>query len=384
MTHIDPRFSGMLAQLIKDRLVDQSALAQKANISRSYLSEILNGKKMPRLTVAVALDHALEARGALSDLIAYGVSDHDRGELAAVVDNSRMVNEHTVAALQRALDALRALDDAIGSAGVIGPASAQLGTISNLVANVIGPQRRPVLYVAAQYAQFAGWLHLSLGRWDGASVWQGRGLEWAVEHGDPDLTATALSYQGHHAWLMWQDGAAVGKSLAALRDSAVHPTQRGYDCYQASRAYARSGMLRDAERMLDLGNEIAELAQASTADLPPWQYHRALYVWDLERGLTRFELAKRNRSLLPAALKDLRAGLAGAPDSVRGADWMAEYMARTAAALMLAGELDEASDLLEQAARIAEATRSPRVGRLVSQLGRGLGQARPNPATRAA
>lgn len=362
---VDRRFHADLVNRIMAAGISQNALADQAHVSHSYLSEIINGHKTPSLRVVNALDRALGCGGKLAALVAVGVTDADQDHLAAAIDAPRRIGQSTVEAFARTLAAQRELDDTLGSAAMLAPVTAQLQTIARMVNAVTGPHRSALMGQAAQWAQFAGWLHTSTGQWDHARQWFGRALEWSSEAGDPDLIATVLSYQGHVAWLNLQYAPVVGLSHAALRDPTVYPGQRAYDAYQAARGHAAAGEPDDAVRMLHLGDELAEQSASYAGPVPAWQYYRASWFFRLERGYTALHLSRSTPGWATAAVDDLRAGLAGVPVEMRGADWAAEYTAHLAGALIGVGELDEASVELGRARVVAEATGSRRVGALV-------------------
>lgn len=79
--------------------------------------------------------------------------------------------------------------------------TAQLDTLGEMVREARGPVRPLVVTVGAQWAQFAGWLHLSADQPDRAATMLGRALEWAIEVGDREMIATVLSFKGHAARL---------------------------------------------------------------------------------------------------------------------------------------------------------------------------------------
>jgi transcriptional regulator with XRE-family HTH domain len=364
-TVVDPRFAAILTGFVLHAGVSQAELARRAHVSQPHLSELLNGRKNPSAQTAHALDEALGANGALTDLIAPAGDPGDLDEVARMVHNAHLVNEATIDALAGLLAAQRHLDDRVGAASILGPVTAHANTVAAMVVNTSGVLRQPLLYQASQWAQFTGWLHTSAGQWTDARAWFARGLEWATEHGDPDLIATVVSYQAHVAWLNLQWGPTVGLSRAALRDPHVYPGQRAYDAYQAAKGHAALGDLDEARRMVDLGDEIAATTDTVDGHRPPWQYYRAPWVWSVERGLVWLYMARWDVIHAPRAVADLTAGIAGMPADLRQADWAAEYVAQLAGAHIRAGQLEQASAVLVDARRVAEATGSGRVLRLV-------------------
>ena len=373
---VDPRFRARLAALLVERGMSQSQFAREANVSRSHLSEILNGVKQPSEQMARALERALGVEGQLSDLIVVASSHEDAEHLTGASARPSRVGRATLEALARVLAAQRQADDVLGSAALVGPTVAHMDTITRMVVEVQGPNRIRLVYEAAQWAQFCAWLHLSTGRHEAAAGWLSRALEWAVECGDPDLTATVLSYQAHASWLTLRFGQAVGLASAALRDTRVCPQQRAYDLFQVARGYAAGGSLVDAELALAEADRVVDSCDGWPKPLPPWQYYRGQWLWRLERGLVWEYYARFDASRSAVAVAELLQGLEGIPAELRGSDWSAEYMVHLAAAYRGGGGLEQADDLLEQARVVATNTSSRRVLRMVADQERALRQAR--------
>jgi transcriptional regulator with XRE-family HTH domain len=363
---VDPRFRAVLANLLLMRETSQAALARKANVSRAHLSQILNGDRNPSAQVARALDEALDAEGQLADLVVLAAHPADLDQIAAVASNPRRVGFSTLESLARVLAGQRHLDDLIGSAAMIGPTLAQLHLVTTMAAEAVGPDRPGVLYEAAQWAQFCAWLHISVGKMPDAKAWLARALEWSVELGDADLTATVVSYQSHTAWLQLQRGPAIGLAEAAMRDVRVYPGQRAYDAYAAARGYAAIGDLRESDRLLGLADELTDQSNNWAGEVPPWQYYRQPWFWSLERGLVALYAARWEKRHAVPAVADLAAGIAGMPHEWSGADWTGEYLVHLASAHRAAGDLGEARAVLGRARMIAESTASPRILALVS------------------
>ncbi len=68
-----------------------------------------------------------------------------------------------VQALATVLAAQRRLEDSVGSAVVIPAVDAQVAEIERMVIDACGDVRPSLLNVAAQWSQFAGWLHANVG-----------------------------------------------------------------------------------------------------------------------------------------------------------------------------------------------------------------------------
>jgi transcriptional regulator with XRE-family HTH domain len=364
-TVVDPAFHSLLVNKMVAAGKVQATLAREAHVSPSYLSEIINGKATPSPDVARALDDALDACGELAVLVHPLLADDDADRFAAAVAHPTRIDERAVDDLATVLAAQRHLDDTLGSAALLKPVRIQLDQIGRLVSAARGPVRVRLVDVAAQWAQFLGWLNVSVGRYDEGDHWFQVSLLWASEAGDRDLSATVLSYQGHIAWLTAHPGPSIGLAEAALRDPDVYPGQRAYDAYAAARGHAIFGELVHADRLIGLGDELAEQSNTWSGVLPPWQYYRAAWVWHLERGLVHRYATRHDPSRARKAIVDLRAGVEGVPAEMRSADWFAEYLVHLASAYLDDGRRDAAAATLTDARAVAEGVRSERVLRMV-------------------
>lgn len=365
-TVVDPRFKAHLVTLMMQADLTARALATKASVSRSYLSEIINGQKMPSEQVARALDDALDAGGQLVALVSVAALSYDLDPLAYAAANPHRGDPATIDAFARVLSAQRHLEDSVGAAAILAPTLPQMDTVTAMVRSTAGPYRPKLMYVASQWGQFVGWLNTSLGRWAEAQAWNRTALEWASELGDPDLTATVLSYQAHVSWLTLCPGPTIGLSEAALRDPTVYPGQRAYDRFQSAKAYAYTGDVAAAERSMALGDDLAAAVDSWAGQVPPWQYYRAPWLWNLERGLVHLYLDRWRDGHAPAAVGYLRAGLDAMPEHMSRSDWAAEYMVYLTAAYIQAGATQSAREVLADARRAAEATSSRRVLAMVA------------------
>jgi transcriptional regulator with XRE-family HTH domain len=368
----DPRFRAALVDLLDRTHTSQAQLAKRANVSRSHVCQLVAGARQPSRQVALALDTALGADGTLAAYVTDGEALDVFDALEAAVTNPRQVSADSIAGLAHVLAGQRVLDDSIGSANVIEPVTAQLAAIAGMVREVIGPNRPGLVRIATQWAQFAGWLNTSVGRWDTARAWFATGSEWAAELGDPDLAATLVSYHAGTAWLTGQWAPAIALAEAATADQRVYPGQRAYDTYAAARGYALYGELDRAERLIDSADVLYGEAAAWPGEMPVWHHSRGEWERAAERGLVRLHMARHDVRHAAAAVTDLRTGVDGIPEAMAGAAWAAEYQVHLATAHLLAGEPEPARTVLDQAATIARATRSQRVLRLIATQDRRL------------
>ncbi|MGH3328800.1 MAG: helix-turn-helix domain-containing protein [Streptomycetales bacterium] len=197
--------------------------------------------------------------------------DEEERLVAAARAPSRL-DARAVDSLATVLAEQRLLEDHIGSEPLVEPVRAQLATLERLVTDARGPVRSRVLDVAAQWAQFAGWLHTTTGRLAEAYPMYDRALEWTTEADDPNMIATALSMKGHAAWVAGKAGPVVGLSQAAQRSSAASPGVRALAAQQEARGYAMMGEGDSTDRKLDAATTLILLAAEHREDEPAWVY----------------------------------------------------------------------------------------------------------------
>jgi tetratricopeptide (TPR) repeat protein len=80
-------------------------------------------------------------------------------------------------------------DNLHGPVAVIDSARDHLGLVRRLRDSASGADRRALLQVQAEYAEFCGWLHQDVGDLDAARYWTDRALEWAHGSGSAEVVA---------------------------------------------------------------------------------------------------------------------------------------------------------------------------------------------------
>jgi tetratricopeptide (TPR) repeat protein len=308
------------------------------------------------------------------DIDAFNPDDEER--LIQAARFPRRSDPGVVDALSRVLSGQRRAEDSIGSALLIEPVKAQLAVVSDLVTEARGDLRADVLDVGSQWAQFSGWLHESTGQLGEANRLYDLALEWALEADKPNMIATALSMQGHAAWLGAKAGPMIGLSRAAQRDNRASPGVRALAVQQEARGIALTGEanIPDIDRKFDRAEELAAQAAEAPEDEPPWIYFFSPGYLILQRGL-----AYRLAGDYAKANELLTAGLSAIPSDMRKADWVASrYLLQLAVNHAKAGDVDTACALAQEINIIARQTYSETLRTAVNNFHKWLSQKWPD------
>jgi tetratricopeptide (TPR) repeat protein len=280
---------------------------------------------------------------------------------------SRRHDPRMVDALSTVLAAQRRAEDVIGSRAVIEPVRAQLTVIKDLVTDARGDIRSRILDVGSQWSQFAGWLSANSGQLDDANRFYQLALEWASEADEPNMMATALSMQGHTAWLKGQAGPVIGLSQAAQRDKRASPGIRALAVQQEARgmALSREASIDDIDCKFDEAEALATRAAENPDNEPPWIYFFSPDYLLMQRGL-----AYRLLGHYEEANKLLTEGLASIPAEMRGSEWVASrYLLQLAITYAQTGDIHQACGLAKEAGIIAQHTDSTRLRQDLSRFG---------------
>ncbi|WFE40527.1 helix-turn-helix transcriptional regulator [Micromonospora sp. WMMD998] len=349
---VDGRFGSELRRL---RMAAGFSLRQVAPLvlsSRGHLHDLETGRRQPTVDLAGRLDAVLNADGILSGMLHQAPMPADPERLAYVAEHPRAVDPATLDALAESLAAHRRLEDTLGAASLLPAIRAQLDMVSALAAETAGTLRSQVVDVAAQWAQFGGWLYAASDRRRLAGRWYGVALEWGTEAGNPDMIATVLSMRGHLAWAGRRANAVIDLSAAAARQPAS-PGVRAIATQQQARGHALIGEANEVSDLLDQAVELNQTARQAPDREPPWIYFHSPAYLAMQRGLA-YRLLGWNAN----AIESLRSGLAGLPAESSGAAWTGPYLLRLAAALADTGEADEAFDIYERVQHLGRATRT--------------------------
>lgn len=349
---MDPRFGSDLRRLRMERGLSLRDLAKRVHHGKSYIHALETGRARPNREVAARLDTALNTGEVLAALVHDARSylpPEQRERLAVVAAQPRRVDRATVDALAGVLSHCRRLEDTLGAFAVLASVSAHLATVDALLKEARGPVRLPLVDVAAQWSQYAGWLAIATEQPERAAMLLDRAVALATEAQSPDLVATAISFKGHAAYRAGQPGPVVTLSEAARRDPRVYVGQRAYDALQAARGYAMTGDTREALRLLSIAADEDAATAEHTGHVPDWHYYRTPGFYLLERGLAYTHLgAVDGRKWNALAVDSIRTGLAMLPPDMREAEWTDEYRLALATAHLRDGDRRSAADAVAE------------------------------------
>ena len=300
----------------------------------------------------------------------------DEERLISAARSPRRYDPGVVDALSTVLSGQRHAEDVIGSTSLIVPVKAQLAVVGDLVTEARGDMRANVLDIGSQWAQFAGWLHANHRQFGEANRLYGLALEWASEADRPDMIATALSMQGHVAWLAAKAGPMIGLSRAAQRDKRASPGVRALAIQQEARgiALSREAGIADIDRKFDHAEELVARAAEKPENEPPWIYFFSSDYLILQRGLVYRLLGEYDK-----ANELLTAGLSAIPEDMRQSDWVAShYLLQLAVNNAKAGDVSAACAVAHEINIIARRTRSEGLRTTLIKFYTWLNRNRPN------
>ncbi len=280
-------FSSVLRTLMARRGLSALEIARQVPCDPSLISRYRNGRQLPSPRMARRLDEVLAASGALADLAPPGPGRREvmaggllAGGLLAVGPEAaqrlrwarrRQVDKNAVQALAGVLAAHRHAEDALGSAAMLRPVTAQLAVVEDLIRHARGPARPALVDVGQQTAQFAAWLCRDAGDTAAARAHCAQALEWATELADQSMTATVLVERSYLAAEAGEVGSMIGMARAAQRDTRAAIEQRALAAGLEARGLAMLGEARQAARKLGEAEGLAERVSATPARRP-WSY----------------------------------------------------------------------------------------------------------------
>ena len=295
------------------------------------------------------------------------LSLRDFAKLAMYSHNPRHLDLATIDALVATLAHQRRLEDIVGAGLLVEPTRGQLSIVERLVPDVPDRLHRTMVGVAAQWAQFAGWLYEASGDAGQATRWYSRAMDWGTEIGDADMMATALSMRGHLAWTAQQYAGMLTLSQSALWIPAGAAV-RAIAKQQEARAFAVLGDPVACDERLNEAEELAHQAFEHPEQAPAWLYFYEPDFFTLQRGLAQYLLQRNER-----AVELLTLGLDRVTPEVRRSEWIGRYLCKLAAAHAAIGNRATAADLVHEVRDIATGTGAAQLLHDVERIARELG-----------
>ncbi len=292
-----------------------------------------------------------------SEAVDYALSLDDEERIIRAIRRPARIDSSVATSLARLLVAHRETEDVIGSAPLVKPVKAQLDMLESLVKESRGPSRPDIIDTAAQWAEYAGWIHASTGHSSQALGWFDRAIEWSAEAGNFSLAAHSLSFKGYVYFMLGQINSMTGVAEAAQKDSSAWVGQRGYDAYWEARGLAIQGDPGAAVRKIHEGEDRILLANDQIDDRPPWNYYSTPAFYALERGLVYRFLGRDNHAYNNEAIASLNMALDEVGEA-RSSEWAADYIYHLAVAYMQSGSPDKACEKAAEILPIARATGS--------------------------
>jgi len=249
-------------------------------------------------------------------------------------------------------------DNLLGPRYIIPAVNGYLRFIQQLRADRDGADRKALLHLQAEYAEFASWLYQDAGDFRSAQYWLDRALDWSHAVDDREMAVYVLTRKSQLAGDMQDPMGAVDLADAgvamAVPGSRLVATART----QAAQGHALAGDSTECLRSLDQAHDlIARLDDAGHSVWAPWLDDA--YV-DVQRGrcLTALGDYGHAAEVFQQAIRDL-------PPGYRRDCGV--YLSREAHAHAGAEDPEQAAATGIQALAIAEETGS---GRIINELAR--------------
>lgn len=297
----------------------------------------------------------------------YAMTQGWAGALASPVagNGHGVVTHEAVDHLQRRVEELSRLDDALGGGGCLDAGFADLKLVNGLIrTRSFDPEvGQRLLRLSGSLSRFCGWAAFDDGRLAAAVRFWHVGMRGVTAAGDPNGEAVYALSNLALAHVYAGDGNAALGFLADAR-SKVDPAQRTVlsmlDCW-SSRAHALRGDARTAAAVLNRADD--EYEHRNEADDPPWIYWMPRPSVTAEAATALMDVGD-----FAAAERNLREGLTiegGCP----GARDRALYLAQLGNTLYRSGRLDEATAVTHEAVDMVAGISSARVrGRVVDVI----------------
>ena len=278
------------------------------------------------LEQAAAVARALRGRMPVPGLtLPEIVPDADlAGRLTEIGRAPERVDNPAVDWLTLCLEQHRRVEDTLGARPLVGVVRAQLDVVAELTRQAPARRRNRMIDLAAQYAQFLGWMAVAEADHAAAGAWYGKAEEWARECGNADMAATAVSMRAHQAW-----GLGNGRQCLAFAEAArghegrISPGNQGMAAQTSARGHALLGDVDRARRDLDTAEGLLMQASDPAQTEPGWLYFYDNNWFTRQRGTIELQLGNYTLAadLLAAGLTSI------SPSYRRDAAWVGGCLA---------------------------------------------------------
>jgi tetratricopeptide (TPR) repeat protein len=247
-------------------------------------------------------------------------------------------------------------DNLLGPRHLIPTVHEHIRVIQQLRVGRAGADRRALLSLQAEFAEFAGWLHQDCGDFRQAQYWLDRALDWSHAVADPEMTVFVMARKSQLAGDMRDPEGAIDLADAAAAiarpGSRLHAVALTYQAH----GYALAGDPASSMRTIDQARSMAAtLEKAKEPGRATWL--DGAYV-EVQQGRCLSALGSHEQAVTvyQQAIRDL-------PQPFRRDRGV--YLAREAQAYSGTREPEQAATIGMKALAIAEETGS---GRIVNEL----------------
>ncbi|MER6942472.1 hypothetical protein ABT294_00490 [Nonomuraea sp. NPDC000554] len=294
----------------------------------------------------------------------------------------RRIGHEVADQLDLRLDALRHLDDQIGSAQVYDAATAELRLIASLLKDTTHTEQvgRRLYAGAAEASRLAGWCAYDTGHNADAERHYVAALRAAASAGNDTVGASTLAFWANLRYAGGDPRGALDLIDGALKSSRRINSPRVKALLHARRARAHSlaGEAQAAYQAVDAAFAAYDHAGAASGDLPSmyWVTAGELHMFAASTSLS---LGEPRRAL---EFFDLALNGHDPYDSQQEARGTAIYLARHAEAHLALGDLDAAVEVAEQVLRLMGGVESARGSSALDELRGGLADHKDVPIVR--
>ncbi|MET0415668.1 MAG: hypothetical protein ABW022_06570 [Actinoplanes sp.] len=385
-------------------------MSRSVHYSKSYLSKVETGWKLPSVDLARRCDAVLGAGGALAVLVpdsrradgppaaesaaiwALALGSDGRSEFSGAhrpgpdslgvattfswllrpARVPRYTEEATVPAFESIFGAMRRLGQTMSPAALIPILIAQTNALRVMASDGDPAERGKLLVLAARFAEYSGWMAQEAGNDDAAMWWTDQSCELAEAAGFTDLAAYALVRQALVTMYRFDSRSTI--MLAQLaQEQTRDPRIAGLAAQREAQGHALANdgeaCLRALDRardLLDTAGEQGDLVLGTATLSDPVTMVSAWCLHDLGRPREAAEILAREITRIP-------------PTAHRS---IARYSARYALALAAAGEMERASMVAEPVLEVLTRAESATIKADLRQLAREFRRASRNPVVR--